>query len=461
MKHFLRTVRLNVPVEAAFSWHARPGAFERLAPPWETMHILRREGTIRDGDRMVFELVKWPLRLRWDAEHSSFIENRQFADTQRSGPFAHWYHVHRFEPADNGSCALTDDIEYRLPLGRLGKALGTGKVSRDLDRLFTFRHGRVARDLERQQAFATRPPLRIAIAGASGLIGSALVPFLTTAGHQVMRLVRRPVRDSDREIFWKPSEGKLDSDALEGFDAVIHLGGVSIATRWTDNAKQAIRDSRVDSTRLLAEALASCQRKPRVLLCASATGFYGNHDDQTLTEDTPAGSGFLPEVCQAWEAAADAARDAGIRVVHLRNGVVLSPKGGALAKMLPAFQFGVGGKIGDGRQYMSWIALDDVVGAMWFLLNRDDLDGPFNLTAPEPATNRDFTTALGRVLHRPTVLPAPAPLIRLALGEMGQTLLVEGARVVPQRLLEAGFAFVSPTLEDALRWELGRLGPAA
>lgn len=299
--------------------------------------------------------------------------------------------------------------------------------------------------------------LRVAIGGASGLVGTALTAALTTGGHEVARLVRRPPRSVSNEIHWDPAHGELDTAALEGFDALVHLGGVSIASRrWSATAKQAIHDSRIGSTRLLSQTLARLQRPPRTFLCASATGYYGNRGDERLTEDSPPGTGFLPELCQAWEAATDGARQAGVRVVNLRLGLVLSAGGGVLAKMLPAFRKGLGGAIGNGRQYMSWIALTDLVRAVQTLLATDVIAGPVNAVAPNPVTNRAFTRTLGRILQRPTLLSPPGFLIRALLGEMGRTLLLEGNRVQPARLQQAGFSFRYPELDGALRAELSR-----
>jgi uncharacterized protein (TIGR01777 family) len=268
-------------------------------------------------------------------------------------------------------------------------------------------------------------------------------------------MVRRKVEDHDREICWDPATGWIDAGELEGVDAVVHLAGENLGShRWNETFKREIRDSRVLGTRLLAEALAALAKKPGVLCCASAIGFYGDRGNEVLTESSPPGTGFLAEVCQAWEAATTPAGDAGIRVVHLRSGVVLSRAGGALAKMLPPFKLGAGGVIGGGRQYWSWIALDDLVRVIEFVLQRTELAGPVNTVAPHPVTNREFTETLGRVLGRPTILPMPAFAARLALGEMADEMLLASARVEPHVLLRAGFEFQFPQLETALRQAL-------
>ena len=293
--------------------------------------------------------------------------------------------------------------------------------------------------------------MKILITGSSGLIGSALTLSLAAGGDSVTRLVRPGTRPAAAEIVWDPAAGRLDLTSIEGFDAVVHLAGENIAGgRWTPARKQLLRDSRVKSTRLLAGALAALSRPPRVLLSASATGFYGNRGDEAVTETSTPGSGFLAEVCREWEAATEPASAKRIRVVNLRFGVVLSAKGGALAKMLPPFKAGLGGPVGSGRQFMSWIALDDAIGAIRSLLNTDSLAGPVNVVAPESVTNRKFARTLGRVLGRPALLPMPAFAVRLVFGEMGDELLLASARVRPARLEESGYRFLYPELEGAL-----------
>ncbi|MEX2317088.1 MAG: TIGR01777 family oxidoreductase [Pirellulales bacterium] len=297
----------------------------------------------------------------------------------------------------------------------------------------------------------------VAITGSTGLVGSALVESLERGGHLVRRLVRREVRDSEREIRWDPAASTIDAGELEGIDGVVHLAGENLAAhRWNEKVKREIRDSRVQGTRLLAETLAKLANKPDVFVSASAIGYYGDRGEQPVDESSPPASGFLADVCREWEAATQAARDAGIRVVNLRLGVVLSPRGGALVKMLLPFKLGVGGVIGSGRQVWSWIALDDLVAAIEFALANAALAGPVNAVAPEPVTNREFTKTLGRVLRRPTVLPMPAFAARLALGEMADEMLLAGVRVEPRVLRSAGFAFQHPRLEPALRHLLNR-----
>ena len=299
--------------------------------------------------------------------------------------------------------------------------------------------------------------MKILVSGSTGFIGSALVPFLTSDGHSVVQLLRKPVATVNPTLTWDPAAGRLDAAAFEGFDAVVHLAGESIASgRWTAAKKERIRSSRVDATRLLCNALARLGRPPKALICASAIGYYGDRGDEVLREESAPGRDFLAGVCRDWEAACEPAARKGIRVVNLRFGVVLGRGGGALARMLPPFRLGLGGRIGSGRQYMSWIALDDAVGAVQHALATGALRGPANAVAPRAVTNQEFTRTLGRTLGRPTLFPMPAFAARLAFGEMADALLLGSARVEPARLLASGYRFRHGDLEGSLRHLLDR-----
>ncbi|HEY6290738.1 MAG TPA: TIGR01777 family oxidoreductase [Terriglobia bacterium] len=299
--------------------------------------------------------------------------------------------------------------------------------------------------------------MRIAVTGSSGLVGSGLLPFLAAQGHSVTRVVRPGTRPGPDQVVWDPDAGRIDPAAIGGFDGVVHLAGENIAgARWTSERKTLIRGSRVKSTRLLAGTLAKLSRPPRVLISASATGYYGDRGDELLTEDSPPGAGFPPELCRDWEDAAETAAQNGIRTVILRIGVVLSPAGGALARMLPPFKAGLGGPVGSGRQYMSWIALDDVAGVIHHALVNASLVGPVNAVAPESVTNREFTRTLGRVLERPAFFAVPPFVLRLAFGEMADALLLASVRAVPAKLEASGYQFLYPELEGALRHVLGK-----
>lgn len=457
MARFTKESRIGVPAKELFRWHASGAAFERLLPPWEKVRVVERTGGIQGGGKAFLEVQQGPILWKWTAVHRDFIPDKQFVDEQVSGPFKKWAHTHQTLENPDGSSLLRDDIDYQAPWGPLGSLLADGYLRHRLERTFTFRHARTRQDLERLHPYAGQKPLRIALTGSAGLVGTALRRFLSCGGHEVWPLVRRIPLEGKREIFWDPVRSAIDRSSLEGMDAVIHLAGENIgAGRWSPKRKEGILQSREQGTRLLVETLAALRNPPKVLLSSSAIGFYGDRGAEVLDEQSPAGHGFLSEVCQAWEAACEPARKAGIRVCHVRTGIVLSPLGGALAKMLPPFWMGGGGVIGSGDQWMSWISLEDLVGIFHFLIHSKDIEGPVNATAPGALTNRDFTKILGRVLGRPTVLPLPGSVVRMIFGEMGQALLLEGQRVEPHKLLKGGFRFLYPELEPALRWELGR-----
>jgi uncharacterized protein len=294
--------------------------------------------------------------------------------------------------------------------------------------------------------------LRIAITGATGLVGSQLIPYFQKSGHQVTQITRQPaLKGGASSITWDPDAGKLDESRLEGHDVVIHLAGTNVGSRWTETRRQSILDSRVNGTRLLCATLAELKYKPKVLLSASAIGFYGNHAaDRILDEHAPKGKGFLSDVCEAWERETQIASKAGIRVVNMRFGVVLSKRGGALAKMNVPFQLGLGGVLGSGHQMMSWIALDEIPSIMMHLINVTTLNGPVNVVSPQAMSNKDFTKTLGQVIKRPTIFPVPALGIKALFGEMGQEMLLEGSRVYPERLVMSNYQFKYPDLKSAL-----------
>lgn len=449
-EHFVHESELPVSAAEAFAWHTRPGALERLSPPWAPPVIVHREGDLRGG-RVELRVPTPVGGARWVAEHDGYEEGVSFRDRQIEGPFAEWVHTHRFVPRGTDRCLLVDDIQWALPLGGLGRLVAGGTVRDDLLRTFTFRHARTRHDLVRQRELGGSP-LRVAVSGASGLVGRALVAFLGTGGHEVLSLVRRPAR-TPHEVQWDPAAGTVDRARLEGLDAIVHLAGENVGERWTDARKRAIVDSRVLGTRALADAILALDAPPRAFVSASAVGFYGDRGDELLDEGSAGGSGFLAETCRAWE---DEARRAEprTRVVRARIGVVLTALGGALGKMLPPFRKGVGGVVGDGRQFVPWISLDDLVAALVTAVRVESLEGPVNVVA-DAVPNAALTRTLGRALGRPTFVPVPAAMIKALFGEMGREVLLGGQRVAPRRLREVGFRFEHPDLASLLAFELG------
>ncbi len=438
--------------EELYAWHSREGALQRLLPPFDNAEVVEARGPFEERRVTMRINVLGPIWQTLVAQHQNAVPGKRFQDVQVQGPFTSWEHTHSFEQGSEGGSTLVDHIEYTLPLGPLGQTFGGAFARSRIDRMFDFRHQRTREDLARHTGFPMKS-LRVAVTGASGLIGTQLCAFLTTGGHRVDRLVRRDAGAG--EIAWDPARRTIDTRALEGVDVVVHLAGENVAGgRWTDARKTEVMKSRVDGTHTIATAVAALDKKP-LLISASAVGYYGHTGDTVVDESAPNGTGFLAEVCKAWEGAAAPARAAGVRVVHPRIGVVLSGSGGALSEMKTPFLFGVGGPIGDGKQGFPWIAMDDTIGALHHLMGAG-LEGPVNLVAPRVTSQGEFAKALGHVLGRPSFMPLPGFAVRTIFGEMGQGILLEGQRVAPKRLLESGYTFVRPDLEAALRFELGR-----
>lgn len=440
--------------EDVFAWHTRPGAFARLNPPWRPVQVVSSSETIAAGAHVTIRLpLVLGLTIPWRLTHTAYEPPTMFRDEQLSGPFRSWRHTHSFLSEHDKETNMLDEIEYQLPTGAGAADL---LLQRELKRLFAFRHSILAADLTLHSRWKDKPRQTILIAGASGFIGQALRAFLTTAGHSVRTLVRRSPLHKD-EHFWDPRAGILDTSAFAGVTAVINLCGENIATkRWTPKRKIAIEQSRIAPTRLIAQTIAALSQPPQVFISASGAGYYGDTGEVSVNETSPAGSDFLAEVCARWEQEASALQTGGCRTVQLRLGMVLNAAGGALAKMLPPFLCGLGGRLGTGTQYVSWIGLEDLLGIFEHSLFTNTLSGPVNCSAPASCTNHELTTTLGRVLKRPTIIPAPSFALKAIFGEMS-TILLSSSRLIPQKLLESGYSFLHSDLEQCLRFECGRL----
>lgn len=443
---------VDAPIAEVFDWHARPGAFARLSPPWQPMRLVTEATSLEDG-RATLAL---PGGLRWVAVHQpdGYDPPRRFVDAIGDDGLGalpariamRWRHTHEFEALADDRTRVIDRVDTPVP----------GSLLRPM---FDYRHRQLADDLAAHRLAAENGlrPATIAITGSSGLVGSALTAFLRTGGHRVIALVRHSARGDD-ERRWNPDDP--DPGLFDGIDAVIHLAGASIAGRFTDKHRQAIRDSRIGPTRRLAELLGGSEPRPSVLISASAIGYYGyDRGDETLTEDSDRGDGFLADVVTDWEEATTPAAQSGVRVVHVRTGIVQSPAGGTLKLMRPLFGAGLGGRLGDGRQWLSWIGIDDLVDVYHRALWDATLSGPVNAVAPQPVRNSEYTATLAAVLHRPAVLPVPPLGPRLLLGGQGaRELATASQRVAPARLAAAGHRFRQPGLDGALRHLLGRTG---
>ena len=460
---YIKKTEINVPVDALFAWHARDGAIARLTPPWAPLKMIDRSGDgIKKGVKIKFRISLFKIPMIWEAEHIEYQENRLFKDCQIKGPFSKWEHTHRFEPVigqglqsgSKNASYMEDHVEFELPFRFLSR-LFYGFAKKEFERMFSYRHRVLKYDLEHHVDKIKKK--RILISGASGTIGSALVPFLQTCGHEVIRLVRKKGDLASDELFWDPYNGILDLEKLSPIDAIINFNGVDISRgRWTDKQKQLILDSRVVPTRLLVKKMNDLDRKPDVFISASAIGFYGEGEDKIFNETSTVGDRFISRVCKQWEDASVDAQNAGIRTIQLRIGMVLTPAGGALARMELPFKLGCGVKLSHGRQYMSWISMDDVLSGILYILSNDRIQGAVNLTAPKPVPNKEFSKTLARVFSKKVFFTIPKFLALLLWGEMGKDTLLTSARVAPKKLLDNGFSFQHKELFKALKDMLGR-----
>jgi uncharacterized protein len=464
MPSFTRRTSIPVSTEDLFEWHSRPGALERLTPPWQVVEIGEHEG-ISEGAKAYLRIGKRFLTTRWEIEHREYEPGEAFTDVQIKGPFARWEHTHRMLPDDIDArlSILEDRVDYELPVSRMSQPLAGRHAERELVRMFGYRHRVIQEDLLRHQASGLSP-LTIAVTGSTGLIGSVLVPFLTTAGHTVVRVVRSrneqvalALSDQERTAFWDPANAYVEAGAFEGVDAVIHLAGESLfGKRWTRRQRARILDSRARGTRLLADTLAAMERPPGILLSASGSGYYGDRGHEVVTEGFPPGAGFLPDVCLAWERATSSAAAAGIRVCRLRFGPVLAPGHGLMALLLPVFRAGLGGTIGRGATWVSWVAIDDVLYALLHMIAREDIFGPFNVSAPHPCTQRKLADTLAHVLGRDAPVRIPASAVDVLVGRDARIAATASIRMMPERLSNSAFEFAYPHLTDALEHLLGR-----
>lgn len=480
--NFTYTSTYPYDIETVLTWFNRPGALTRATPHWAGQ--IKQEGNPQEPGSKALTTVALPLTfgllsLPWEAKHTA-ANTDSFTDEMTRGPLSSWKHTHSFSAQQEGT-SVNDSVDFQVlpglslpglhsnnPLlkgaGSLLQAVHKGgeratlpAIKSQLERVFAARERRIKADLAFQQRYA-RDPMTVVVAGASGLVGKQVVALLTGGGHRVRSLVRGS-SSGENEFEWNPATGQIDEAVFEGADALIHLGGVSISQRFTAHNKRAILQSRVQSTSLLAQALARFAAKgqgPKVFVCASAIGFYGvDCGNELLTEQMPAGSGFLAQVCQQWENACAPARDAGLRVVNVRTGLVQSALGGMLRLQLPLFGTGTGGWIGNGQQMQSWISLDDIAGIYVHAVMTESLSGPVNAVAPQPVTAQELAQTVGKVLRRPVFLPIPVAGPAMLLGAEGaRELALANQRAGADKLLGSGYEFFEPTLHTALEHEL-------
>lgn len=453
---FERSVSLPLSRNESYLWHTRPGAFRRLLPPWEKVKIKAVPQNLAVGERAVLKIPFGPIASESEFVITESHPEEGFIDQQVKGPFRLWEHQHLFEESAGGSETLNvDSIRLALPPADWIHPLAKGFVREKLSRMFRYRHTTLRNDFERLSRYGSEPRMRILVSGSTGLIGKNLCAYLSTQGHELVHLRR----GKKGPFTWDSANGEIEIPTDETIDAVIHLAGSPIAQRWSNKVKKELWESRVKGTKLLVSAVQSLKNRSGgtpVFIGASGLNFYGpNQLKDVVDEGHWKGEDFLSDLCQEWENAAKPLADGGWRVCHLRIGMVLTPAGGALAKLLPAFRAGLGGPIGSGRQPVSWIILDDLIYAFQHCLHEKKCVGPFNAIAPEPLTNRMFVRTLGKVLKRPTFFPLPAGVVKLLFGEMGATLLLRGVAAQPHRLEQTGFRFCYPELTEGLSHILG------
>ncbi len=456
---------LPATAQQTFDWHGRRGAIARLSPAWGPGRIVK-PAPLENGARAELEVAFGPTALKWIAEHQDVVMGEQFVDEQLEGPFKRWRHTHRFLSPERaavdasrptvpeGQCLLEDAIAYTLPMGFLGAQVAGGAIAKDLERLFRFRHDVTEADLRAAQTIGglanAGQPMTIGITGSNGLVGRALSSYLDAQGHTVVPIARDKRRQSDTWCAFDVT------DALNGADAVVHLAGESLMGRWDDDKRRKIMDSREKGTQSLIDDLSALPSPPQTFVCASAVGIFGNRGDAVLSEASEPGEGFLADVVRAWEGATTRAQDNGWRVVNLRLGVVFSAAGGALPLMALPTQFGAGGPMGSGEQYLPAIALDDVLDITLRAISDARMEGVVNVTAPEVMRQKDVAKVLGAVLRRPAFMPAPKFALRAAVGASAEEMLFASQRVVPERLMTLGHSFRCSSVEDIVRHALGR-----
>jgi len=432
------------------------------------LEIVDHTGGINNDDNSIFRINLGPITFKWVAKHFGYIHNRQFQDKMIKGPFKKWIHTHSFIPQEQNQCIIEDKIDYMLRFGKIGSKIIQKRIQNYLNQLFIYRERILVNDTILEKMTQEKGK-NILITGSHGLIGSSLIPLLTNVGrHKITRLVRKvnnnnmgssPTtnKEDKKSIFWYPEYDKLDHHELEGFDIIIHLAGENIFGRWTDIKKQSIFNSRVGSTKLLAKSLTKLSNPPSLLICASAIGYYGDRPNEYITEDSIPGKGFLSEVCQQWEKATHDVTEIGIRVVNTRFGVVLTPKGGILQKLLSPFKLGLGITIGNKDQYISWVSIEDVIKSIFYSITNTSIKGPVNVVSPKPITNLEFSDTLKKIFNPKLSVSINQNIPKLIFGEMSKEVLSTNTYVIPKRLISTGYKFFNSELEDSLRFLLGKI----
>ncbi|WP_420420544.1 TIGR01777 family oxidoreductase [Simkania sp.] len=435
------------------NWHLRPNMEKRAIAPWEPIQVVKSEGKPNQVGAKLHIQAKFLkcITKRAILEYCQFDPDEGFEARQVDGPFDEWVYKMKLRDQGEHACEIVDQFNFKHHFSKILTYFLNKQMEKRLTRILKYKHEILQNDLDLLEKYTYEKPLKILVSGSKGLVGSAVVDFLEFAGHQVWRLSRTSGSAAKREIAWNPEKAEADHEKFEGFDVVIHLAGENVGTGfWSKKKKEAILTSRYKGTENLVKVLSRLKNPPKTFICASAVGYYGDRGDEVLTEESEPGKGlFLTKVCQYWERAARELEDAGVRVVSTRFGMVLSSKGGALKKMLLPFQLGVGGKMGHGHQYVSWIALDDLVGALYHVIMTPSIRGGVNFTSPNPVMNAHFAKKIAQALKRWPGPPFPALMIRLLFGQKGEELMLASIRVEPKKLLDTGYSFQLPHLKQA------------
>ncbi len=433
-----------------------------MIPPWSFLKIIKRNNGLEDGAICILVMQYGPLKLKWIAKHFGYIQDQIFQDEMIKGPLKTWMHTHSFAPNEISGCIMEDKIKYSLPYGLNRFSTFRNRINKTLIQMFSYRHRILQNDLKLWDLLKENRGKRILISGSTGLIGSALIPFLETAGeHKISKLVRPtskyPESDNSSNFrIWDPETGMIDPIDLEGFDIIIHLSGENLGGRWSESKKKRIRDSRVKTTELLCNTLKKLKKPPSTLLCASAIGYYGNRGEEVVTEETTAGDGFLANLCVDWESHSKSVEAIGIRVINARFGLILSPRGGILKPLTLTSYLKTGIGFGKGTNVLNWVSIEDVIGCILYVIGNTNIRGPINVVSPNPVKASDFFETISKILENQIFLRIGYGSMKLAVGDFADTISDSNGVIKPQKLLTSGYPFMNTNLEDAVRLLLGR-----